>query len=131
MIAEAGANMTTSESDGEQPGAENGECQLLGPFAIIIQASLGGLALFSLVIKRWRERPQRPVKIWAFDVSKQVMGSVLLHLVNVVLSMLSSGQLTVAAQQYDANPCSFYFLNLAIDVSTCRIPAGTILTVLG
>jgi hypothetical protein len=34
----------------------------------------------SLVYKRWRERPQRPVKIWAFDVSKQVFGSVMLHM---------------------------------------------------
>ena len=116
-IAQASANMTTGFSKEGEPGAENGECQLLGPFAIVIQASLGALALFSLVFKRWRERPQRPIKIWAFDVSKQVMGSILLHLVNVLMSMLSSGQLTIAAQQYDANPCSFYFLNLAIDVS--------------
>ena len=102
---------------GTGPGAENGECQLLGPFAIIIQAALGGLALLSLVFKRWRERPQRPVKIWAFDVSKQVVGSVLLHLANLLMSMLSSGQLTVTATSATANPCSFYLLNLAIDVS--------------
>ena len=102
------------------PGADNGECQLLGPFAIIIQAALGGLALLSLVYKRWRERPQRPLKIWGFDVSKQVVGSILLHLANLLMSMLSSGQLTVSPTttgEYTANPCSFYLLNLGIDVS--------------
>ena len=109
----------TAES---RPGAENGECKLLGPFALVVQAALGALALLSLVYKRWRERPQRPLKIWAFDASKQVVGSALLHVANLLMSMLSSGQLTVKADDYQANPCSFYLLNLAIDVS-CKPPA--------
>ena len=105
---------------------ENGECQLLGPFAIFIQGALGALALLSLVFKRWRERPQRPVKIWAFDVSKQVVGSVLLHIANLFMSMLSSGQLSVTLSspsngEFQANPCSFYLLNLAIDVSIMTV----------
>src|SRR3954469_25793348 len=41
------------------------ECRLLGPFALLVQLALGGLALLALVYKRWRERPQRPVKVWA------------------------------------------------------------------
>ena len=105
---------------------DNGECRLLGPFAIIIQGALGVLALLSLVWKRWRERPRRPLKVWSFDVSKQVFGSVLLHLANLFMSMLSSGDFDVkkasAIVQQNANgrqpnPCSFYLLNLAIDVS--------------
>lgn len=111
---------TGSGHDGSRPGTENGECNLLGPFALIIQGSLGALALLSLVYKRWRERPQRPVKIWAFDASKQVVGSMLLHIANLLMSMLSSGQLAITittAGDYQANPCSFYLLNLAIDVS--------------
>ena len=98
------------------PGAENGECKLLGPFALFVQGALGLLALLSLVFKRWRERPQRPVKIWAFDASKQVVGSALLHMANLFISMLSSGELTPKADDFQANPCSFYLLNLAIDV---------------
>jgi hypothetical protein len=94
---------------------QNGECQLLGPFSLLIQAALGGLALLSLVYKRYRERPQRPLKIWAFDVSKQVFGSVMLHLANLVLSMFSAGHFEIR-QQYQPNPCSFYLLNLGIDV---------------
>jgi hypothetical protein len=108
----------------------NGECKLLGSFALIVQAALGGLALMALVYKRWRERPQRPLKIWAFDVSKQVVGSILVHIANLLMSMLSSGQFSIkvspgqvarravgADGHYQPNPCSFYLLNLAIDVS--------------
>ena len=108
----------TEEGGGSRPGAEDGECKLLGPFALFIQGALGLLALLSLVYKRWRERPQRPVKIWAFDASKQVVGSALLHVANLIMSMISSAELTsVKAENYQANPCSFYLLNLAIDVS--------------
>jgi len=114
-----------STSGGDpRAGAENGECRLLGPFALFVQAALGVLALLSLVFKRWRERPQRPVKIWAFDASKQVVGSALLHVANLLMSMVSSGELKVKAGDYQANPCSFYLLNLAIDVS-CIIRAVT------
>jgi len=117
------STMTSSPSwnstlSGEsRAGAEGGQCRLLGPFAVIVQAVLGVLALLSLVFKRWQERPQRPVKIWAFDASKQVVGSALLHVANLLMSMVSSGELKVKAGDYQANPCSFYLLNLAIDVS--------------
>jgi len=94
----------------------NGECQLLGPFSLVVQAALGALALLSLVYKRWKERPQRPVKIWAFDVSKQVFGSAMLHLANLLMSMFSAGHFEIT-RAYQPNPCSFYLLNLGIDVS--------------
>jgi hypothetical protein len=94
----------------------DGECRLLGPFSLLVQAALGGLALLSLVYKRWRERPQRPIKIWAFDVSKQVFGSCMLHVFNLLLSMFSAGHFEIR-QEYQPNPCSFYLLNLGIDVS--------------
>ncbi|KAL8797825.1 MAG: hypothetical protein Q9195_000177 [Heterodermia aff. obscurata] len=124
LLSSAVATATTipnSTDSDSRPGAENGECRLLGPFALFVQGALGALALLSLVYKRWRERPQRPVKIWAFDASKQVVGSVLLHVANLFMSMLSSGQFTVKAGDYQANPCSFYLLNLAID-TTIGIP---------
>lgn len=112
----------------------NGECRLLGPFAIFVQGALGLLAITALVFKRWRERPQRPVKIWIFDVSKQILGSILVHLANLAMSLVSSGQLSIKvdpavvnarqlherlvdnSDNYSPNPCSFYLLNLAIDV---------------
>lgn len=126
-------NMSTNTtlSNGDD---DSGECRLLGPFALLIQGALGALALLALVYKRWRERPQRPVKIWAFDASKQVFGSVLLHIVNLLMSMISPNgpQVSVAntatspvsgtsLQDYRPNPCSLYLLNLAID-TTAGIP---------
>lgn len=117
--------------DGE---SGNGECNLLGDFALLVQGALGLLAVSSLAVKRMRESPRRPLKIWFFDVSKQVFGSVLLHLANILMSLLSSGKFDVAAttnatQHYagtddkgdQPNPCSFYLLNLAID-TTIGIP---------
>ena len=116
-----------------QAGAENGECRLLGPFALVVQGALGALALLVLVLKRWRERPRRPVKIWFFDASKQVVGSILLHLANLFMSMLSSGDFDAASQVQEIatalqddqgrrpNPCSFYLLNLAIDVCSPQV----------
>jgi hypothetical protein len=122
--AKATGGASPMESD------DNGECHLLGPYALIVQGALGLLAVSSLVFKRYRETPRRPLKIWFFDASKQVFGSVLLHLANILMSMLSSGSFDVAAKtaatpQYAGadeegrvpNPCSFYLLNLAIDVS--------------
>ena len=123
------AATTSSNASPMESDSDNGECHLLGPYALIVQGALGLLAVSSLAFKRWRETPRRPLKIWFFDVSKQVFGSVLLHLANILMSMLSSGKFDVAANtkatpQYAGeddqgntpNPCSFYLLNLAIDV---------------
>jgi hypothetical protein len=128
-IAPAEPATTASDKASPMESDDNGECHLLGPYALIVQGALGLLAVSSLAFKRWRETPRRPLKIWFFDVSKQVFGSVLLHLANIFMSMISSGKLDVAANtkatpQYagqddqgnQPNPCSFYLLNLAIDV---------------
>ncbi|ATY61145.1 vacuolar membrane [Cordyceps militaris] len=132
FVAAASPTSTPPPSSG---GGAEGECQLLGSFALLVQAALGGLALLALVYKRWRERPQRPVKVWAFDASKQVFGSVLVHIANIFMSMLTSGRFSItvtnivgrtttasaAAAPYMPNPCSFYLLNLGID-TTLGIP---------
>ncbi|KAF1985880.1 hypothetical protein K402DRAFT_464185 [Aulographum hederae CBS 113979] len=115
------------ESQEKNEKENSGECKLLGPFALIVQAALGVLAVLSVVWKRYRERPRRQLKVWFFDVSKQVLGSALLHVLNLLMSMFSSGDFDTAVQKAaDANgntpnPCSFYLLNLAID-TTIGIP---------
>lgn len=114
---------------------EQAQCHLLGPFALVAQAGLGFLAVLSLVWKRYREVPKRPWKIFFFDVSKQVFGSMLVHVINLAMSMLSSvdvanaalAAVEVAADAADQpgskvpNPCSFYVLNLGID-TTLGVP---------
>ncbi|PVH76647.1 hypothetical protein DL98DRAFT_517850 [Cadophora sp. DSE1049] len=134
-LPSSSSSPSTSSSSPHDPPEKNGQCELFGSFAILIQGSLGLCALLALVYKRWRERPQRPVKIWFFDVSKQVFGSVLVHIANLLMSMLSSGQFDIRLDassvvtkrmvdekgNYQPNPCSFYLLNLAID-TTIGIP---------
>lgn len=132
MTASSTTATPTSAPDSPHDSPE-GECQLLGSFALIVQAALGALALLSLVYKRYRERPQRPLKIWFFDVSKQVFGSVLVHIANIFMSMLTSGRFSIKLEPgavqgrsddpYVPNPCSFYLLNLGIDVSKPRPPS--------
>lgn len=106
----------TSSMPGSERDDDGGECRLLGSFSVLVQLILGALALLSLVYKRWRERPQRPIKVWAFDVSKQVFGSFLMHLANLLASLFSAGQMPIGTT-YQPNPCSYYLLNLGIDVS--------------
>ncbi|EFE36125.1 uncharacterized protein ARB_05063 [Trichophyton benhamiae CBS 112371] len=118
------ATATATGSPNAPGDAGNGKCELLGPFALVIQVSLGALALLVLVYKRWKERPQRPVKVWAFDVSKQVFGSSMLHLVNLLASMLSAGQISPDAKQ--TNPCSYYLLNLGIDYTFTNMKQTTL-----
>ncbi|KAM4054934.1 STIMATE family protein [Hirsutella rhossiliensis] len=134
------AAIPTSDAGPTSDNESQGECRLLGSFALLVQAALGALALLSLVFKRWRERPQRPLKIWSFDVSKQVFGSVLVHAANVFMSMLTSGRFSIKLEpavtqrllvrttndSYEPNPCSLYLLNLAID-TTLGIPILIIL----
>lgn len=105
------------------------ECHLLGPFALIVQAALGAVAVLSLVWKRYRETPKRPWKIFFFDVSKQVVGSMLTHVLNLAMSMFSTVDMVNAVAHASVegakndpegrmpNPCSYYLLNLGIDVS--------------
>ncbi|KAG5928973.1 hypothetical protein E4U42_007540 [Claviceps africana] len=136
MAVAAPATAASSPASPHPSEASEGECQLLGSFALFVQAALGALALLSLVYKRYRERPQRPLKIWFFDVSKQVFGSGLVHVANVFMSMLTSGRFSIKLEpgnaataaaharsdnSYDPNPCSLYLLNLGID-TTLGIP---------
>jgi hypothetical protein len=119
----------TGSPDGPPGGEHHGECRLLGHFAILVQGALGALALLALVWKRVRERPQRPVVIWLYDASKQVVGSILIHFANLFLSIVSSGSLGLMSspkaivtrgddgERKHPNPCSFYLLNLAIDTT--------------
>ncbi|KAF7192486.1 FK506-binding protein 2 [Pseudocercospora fuligena] len=120
--------------DDDQPGGpeKQAKCHLLGPFALLVQGALGLLAVLTLVYKRWREVPKRPWKIFFFDVSKQLFGSMLTHVINLAMSMLGSADIANAAANVAGkdsqtphgrmpNPCSFYLLNLAID-TTIGVP---------
>ncbi|KAG7447595.1 uncharacterized protein BT62DRAFT_930610 [Guyanagaster necrorhizus] len=85
-------------------------CQLLGPTALIVQGLMGVLVILSLVYKRHREKPKRPWRIWLFDVSKQVVGQMFVHGVNVLVS-------DIVSHNSDGNACVFYFFNILVDTT--------------
>ncbi|KAK9484816.1 vacuolar membrane protein-domain-containing protein [Lipomyces starkeyi] len=93
------------------------QCQLLGPFALLVQGAMGGLAVLSLVYKRYQEHPRRPVIVWVFDVSKQILGAGGIHVINLFLAILSSTN----EEDPSSNPCNWYFLNILLD-TTIGVP---------
>lgn len=97
---------------------DEGNCQLLGPFSLIVQLALGAAAISSLVVKRYRETHQRPIKVWMFDVMKQILGAIGLHFFNVLASILFS---SADEPGVDDNPCVWYFLNVLLD-TTIGVP---------
>lgn len=107
----------------------NQQCELLGPVSILIQSLLGLIAISSLVVKRRYEHPKRPWRIWFYDVSKQVFGSLGIHLLNLTVSLLKSKQLLLSimeggsdgGDEEDHNQCDWYFLNLLMD-TTIGVP---------
>ncbi|SCU95432.1 LAME_0F12134g1_1 [Lachancea meyersii CBS 8951] len=102
-------------------------CQLLGPVSLLIQSSMGLLAIGGVLIKRRYERPRRRWKVWCFDVGKQVLGSLILHFLNVGISILKQqGDTLLAAmslRSYNGeddsggDQCDWYFLNLLMDTT--------------
>ncbi|KAF7432700.1 hypothetical protein PC9H_004642 [Pleurotus ostreatus] len=103
--------LRTAESALERyPDIDKKSCALLGPTALIVQGLMGVLVILSLVYKRQREAAKRPWRIWLFDVSKQVVGQMFVHGVNVLVSDLIS-------HHSSANACVSYFLNILIDTT--------------
>ncbi|PWZ03383.1 hypothetical protein BCV70DRAFT_197599 [Testicularia cyperi] len=92
------------------PEVDGDNCKLLGPFALVVQAVMGILVIGSLIYKRQHEHPMRKWKIWALDVSKQLLGQLFVHILNVVLS-------DFVARGGGENPCSLYFLNILVDTT--------------
>ncbi|KAF5588807.1 fk506-binding 2 precursor [Fusarium pseudocircinatum] len=121
--------VTSSTSTSSQTPTQDSistHCHLDSSFAFLIQGGLGFLALLTLVYKRWHERPQRALKVWLFDVSKQVVGSLLLHILNVLMSVLPGGldvtkPTSSRVEVNEPSPCASYLLHIALD-TTIGIP---------
>ena len=86
------------------------QCKLLeGMFSYCIQALLGLLALFFLLIKRYRENPKRSWTIWLMDVSKQCASGLCIHYIAILMSLL------MASLTAPENECAWYFLVFVMD----------------
>lgn len=107
------------------PNPDDGKCQLISTFSLITQASLGLLCLSCLIVKRFYEYPlRRTWPVWLFDVLKQLIGAMGLHVCNVFLSILKGQKQTNVFADDPTNgggasdgedPCDWYFLNIVFD----------------
>ncbi|ORX50860.1 hypothetical protein DM01DRAFT_1337458 [Hesseltinella vesiculosa] len=91
---------------------QTGQCELMDSFGIFIQLCLAAAAFSTLLIKRHREKPRRPLRIWFLDVSKQLVGSILIHTLNVVAAYFFGNP---PEDGEVSNPCVWYLLNILID----------------
>ena len=99
-------NMTNlSDNSGEK----SAKCEMFGGFGFLIQAILGAAAFSILIVKRYIEKPRRPWKIWFYDVAKQIISSVALHLFNLIISAILS------SDENDADACVWYFVTVFLD----------------
>ena len=85
------------------------KCHLFGLVGYIVQGILAIAALVTLIIKRCQEKPKRPWKIWWFDVSKQVIAALVLHIVNLILSSWLTNEEDISDE------CVWYFVTLFLD----------------
>ncbi|KAI8079578.1 vacuolar membrane protein-domain-containing protein [Gilbertella persicaria] len=91
-----------------------GGCQLMDGFGIFIQLCLATTAFSTLIYKRQREEPRRPIRIWAMDVSKQLAGGVMIHTLNVIAAVFFGVH---PEEGVKSNPCVWYFLNILVDTT--------------
>ncbi|KAG8759443.1 hypothetical protein FRC14_005923 [Serendipita sp. 396] len=101
---------TPSAPKPSPPGVDDGTCELFGPAALIVQGLMGVMVVLTLVYKRHREKPKRKWRIWMFDVSKQLIGQIVVHFANVFIS-------AIGGEQTVQNPCVLYFLNIVVDTT--------------
>ncbi|KAL3672925.1 hypothetical protein V7S43_002227 [Phytophthora oleae] len=110
-------------SMGAWEGNEDGnleECKLLsGNFAALLQVLLGLIAISVLVVKRLREVPRRPLMVWAFDASKQMVGATFAHVANLLIAILlySYQQRLEQSDDKPVDQCALYFVNFTLDTT--------------
>ncbi|SCV05827.1 LANO_0H16050g1_1 [Lachancea nothofagi CBS 11611] len=113
-------------------------CQLLGPVSLFIQSIMGLLAITGVLIKRRYEKPKRRWRVWWFDVGKQVLGSLIMHFLNVGISILKQGDRTFFEIGFEdatrddsgGDQCDWYFLNLLMDTTAGTLVLWLILRLL-
>lgn len=96
---------------------DDNNCELVGTFSLVTQGILGLLCLLSLLVKRYYEYPMRRTWcVWFFDVLKQVLGAIGIHIFNVVLSVIKGYDiLAIAFDDTKEDPCDWYFLSIVFD----------------
>ena len=100
---------STNNQNTTEVEENNSKCEMFGGFGFLIQAILGAAAFSILIVKRYVEKPRRPWKIWFYDVAKQIISSLVLHLFNLIISAILS------SDEKDADACVWYFVTVVLD----------------
>ena len=100
---------STKNKNATEVEENNSKCEMFGGFGFLIQAILGAAAFSILIVKRYIEKPRRPWKIWFYDVAKQIISSLVLHLFNLIISAILS------SDEKDADACVWYFVTVTLD----------------
>lgn len=94
---------------------EMSECLLWdSTFASLLQLFLAFVGLSSLLYKRHRERPQRPLVPFVFDATKQGAAAIFAHVWNMVLSYVFK---IYAQRPRLADECAYYAICYSLDVT--------------
>ena len=89
-------------------------CELLSKndsFGKLVQAALAMLALGVLLAKRQLEDPPRPIRVWAYDISKQCASMSCAHIGGMLNAIILSG-LTRGGDE-----CSWYLISFTVDTT--------------
>ena len=79
-------------------------------FGITVQIILGIISFLSLFVKRHYEIPKRSFRIFCLDITKQLVGALWQHILNVALAVYL--QLKVNK----GNGCDWYFINFISEI---------------
>ena len=101
--------LLTTNNLNETSSTSESKCEMFGGFGFLIQAILGAAAFSILIVKRHVEKPRRPWKIWFYDVAKQIISSLFLHLFNLIISAVLSDD------ENEADACVWYFVTVVLD----------------
>lgn len=82
-------------------------------FTSFVQFMLACFALLSLYFKRQQEYPRRKFKTWSLDVSKQGIGAVYAHILNMVIAAVIAENVRGNMELEDQ--CAWYAINYTID----------------
>eukprot|EP00727_Mastigamoeba_balamuthi_P002121 m51a1_g11906 hypothetical protein (316) ;mRNA; r:628112-629326 len=112
----------------ESSGRAEDRCELVaGIFAPVLQVgvALALIALGSLVLKRYQEKPRRPWLIWSADTSKQAASAATAHLMNLLTALLMS-VVAGAGGHTRVHQCSWYLITFLFDTT-----AGSLFSYIG
>lgn len=99
-------------------GSSNNTCRVYDTedfFTFLVQLILGTIAVIFLYWKRYFEHPRRKFSIWFLDVSKQGIGCVYAHILNMLIAAILSRH--SYETEATSDECAWYGISFVIDTT--------------